>query len=260
MAATCLRNRRGVVAAVVVAMSRVIAGAPAEAGAPHPRDAVAEGREALSESGSYPWYDPERDNVRSVELRDGWLARWLTPVADWLAGLWNVNWSFARPLAWLAWIAIALLLAGLAYLFIRAFLERESLWGESTGKSSRHHRGSLTPGASLPWDVGTEVHDLLAAARRHYEKGDYSKAIVYFFSHQLVELDRHQVIRLAKGRTNRQYLAETARNRPLESLVRRTMVAFEEVFFGGRRLSREGFESCWTRLGEFDSLLAQGGK
>ena len=32
--------------------------------------------------------------------------------------------------------------------------------------------------------------------------------MIYLFSHQLVQLDRHQIIRLAKGKTNRQYLRE----------------------------------------------------
>ena len=50
--------------------------------------------------------------------------------------------------------------------------------------------------------------DLLAEARRHYQAGNYGAAIVYLFSFQLVQLDQRQIIRLAKGKTNRQYLRE----------------------------------------------------
>ena len=50
---------------------------------------------------------------------------------------------------------------------------------------------------------------LLEEARRSYEEGDYNTAIVYLYSYQLVKLDQNQWIRLAKGKTNRQYLART---------------------------------------------------
>jgi hypothetical protein len=36
------------------------------------------------------------------------------------------------------------------------------------------------------------------------------------------------------------------------------MVAFEDVFFGNHPLDRNRFESCWTRLDEFEALAAQG--
>ena len=35
------------------------------------------------------------------------------------------------------------------------------------------------------------------------------------------------------------------------------MVAFEDVFFGNRQLPRGRFESCWTRLEEFETLAAE---
>ena len=57
--------------------------------------------------------------------------------------------------------------------------------------------------------------DLLAEARRHYQAGNYGAAIVYLFSFQLVQLDRRQIIQLAKGKTNRQYLREVGPRDPL---------------------------------------------
>ncbi len=76
--------------------------------------------------------------------------------------------------------------------------------------------------------------DLLAEARRHYQAGNYGAAIVYLFSFQLVQLDKRQIIRLAKGKTNRQYLREVGPRAALLRLVEQTMVAFEDVFFGNR--------------------------
>jgi hypothetical protein len=101
--------------------------------------------------------------------------------------------------------------------------------------------------------------DLLAEARRHYEAGNYGAAIVYLFSFQLVQLDRRQIIRLARGKTNRQYLREVGPRISLRKLVEQTMVAFEDVFFGNRQLRRDRFESCWARLEEFETLAAAEG-
>jgi hypothetical protein len=67
-----------------------------------------------------------------------------------------------------------------------------------------------------------------------------------------VELDRGQAIRLAKGKTNRQYLRELTPKPDLKGLVEQSMLAFEDVFFGGRALDRSRFEDCWRRLPEFD--------
>ena len=54
-----------------------------------------------------------------------------------------------------------------------------------------------------------------ALARLYEKRGNFNQAIIYYYSYQLVTLDRRQVIRLAKGKTNRQYLRETGRRGPL---------------------------------------------
>ena len=111
---------------------------------------------------------------------------------------------------------------------------------------------------SLPFPVAAANSDLLAEARRHYQAGNYGAAIIYLFSFQLLQLDKRQIIRLTKGKTNRQYLREVGSRAVLLKLLEQTMVAFEDVFFGNRQLPRERFESCWTRLDEFETLAAQG--
>ena len=64
---------------------------------------------------------------------------------------------------------------------------------------------------ALPFRVPRQATDLLSEARRQYEKGNYNEAIVYLFSHQLVELDRQHLIHLARGKTNRQLVRELVR-------------------------------------------------
>jgi hypothetical protein len=95
----------------------------------------------------------------------------------------------------------------------------------------------------------------LAEVRRLYEAGNYDQAVIYFFSFQLVQLDHHQFIRLEKGKTNRQYLRELHAHRSLRGLVEQVMLLFEDVFFGGRQLSRNQFDVCWQRLDEFHIQL-----
>ena len=67
------------------------------------------------------------------------------------------------------------------------------------------------------------------------------------------------MIRLAKGKTNRQYLREITRSgrRALGDILEQTLLAFEDVFFGDRELPRDRFEACWQQLAEFDRLLQQ---
>ena len=97
----------------------------------------------------------------------------------------------------------------------------------------------------------------MAEARRLYEAGQYSDAIIYLFSYELVQLDKHHIIRLAKGKTNRQYIRETRQRPHLAAVLEITMIAFEDAFFGRKTLSREAFERSWQRLDEFQGELAR---
>lgn len=240
-------------------------------------ESVAAGREALSHwwPRDYPWYDSETDGVRRVEIpkpRDWtWLREWIRSLwPDWdLSWLWNwwPNWSwrslFSWPVTFWQWatrVGLVLLLALLVYLTVRAWRKWRGEWEESEagGGKSGGQEGDAQRIEALPFPVSRGRLDLLAEARVHYLNGDYGQAIVYLFSYQLLRLDRQQIIRLTKGKTNRQYLREVGPRRALGRMVEQTMVAFEDVFFGNRSLDRARFESCWSRLDEFESLAAEG--
>lgn len=213
--------------------------------------AVSRGREALGSSWRFPWYDDQTDGVRRVKVKPPWQP------PDW-----TWNWSSPFPhVSWLqllAWIAVVVLFAVLAYWLIKAYLNREN---RAPGTPSGLSRHTATADAarleSLPFQIRRGASDLLAEARRLYEQGSFGEAVVYLFSYQLVEMDKNQIIRLTKGKTNRQYLRELGRRVTLRGLVEQSMVAFEDVFFGDRLLDRRRFESCWTRLGEFHALSRQ---
>ncbi len=230
---------------------------------------VEDARRALSRE-AFPWYDQDRDSLRRVHLsppenvakksgepeanpssekdseRDVDESR---PQANWTLGSWGDI---------LAIVLVAAMFFAIAWFFIRAYLTREE---QATVDDTARIKHTAVDDAArieaLPFRIRRGELDLLAEARRLYEETKFSEAIVYLFSYQLVELDRHQVIRLSKGKTNRRYLRELGRQPALRSMLERSMVAFEEVFFGGHALGRAQFETVWHEIGPFTAMLAR---
>ena len=220
---------------------------------------VTGGREALDHWHRYPWYDASTDGVRRIDIPDPWDWSWLW---DWLPD-WGGNYGFSfggfSLLQWVAWTVIVIVLALAVYLLVRAYLRGRDGFGHAAGKKTA---GDDTSDAerieALPFPVRSGRLDLLGEARRCYREGNYGQAIVYLFSFQLVQLDRQQIIRLTKGKTNRQYLREVGSRSPLHRLLQQTTVAFEDVFFGNYQLDRARFEACWSHRDEFRSPVGQG--
>jgi hypothetical protein len=165
----------------------------------------------------------------------------------------RLDWLF-KPLFWLivalAGVSLALLIWWTVWAFVRR--RRRAPQPVPVGEPS-----IVTEGLeALPFLEDRPRDDLLGRARRHYEAGNYAEAIIYLFSYELVELDRSSLVRLSRGKTNRQYLREASRTAGLAALLERTMYAFEGVFFGGHSLDRPSFEVCWTGLDDFQRLIA----
>lgn len=191
-----------------------------------------------------PWYDASKDAEKPFRVA----ARAPTTV-DW--------WAIIEPLLW----AGAFLLLGLlAYVLIRAFMDkrRQPSLVYAGARGQRALRAEISRIESLPFQLDKKPVSLLDEAERLYREGNYSQAIVYLFSYQLVEMDKLQVIRLARGKTNRQYLRDLRTRQRLRSLVETSMVAFEHVFFGQHALPRAAFEPCWRSISEFDRLIREG--
>lgn len=228
------------------------AGAPSSESAEQPMDpSVSRAKAALRSKWRYPWYDGTEDRARPVGVKAPW--RWPARSRQTSGGT-NIDW-----LELVIWVGGFLLLALITYLCILAYLRREDVATKVDGQLANSME--LSDAArieALPAKVRWGVDDLLAEARRQYEQGNYREAIIYLFSHQLVHMDRQQIIRLGKGKTNRQYLRELGPRAMLRRLVEQTMCAFEDVFFGNYELDRVRFEACWHRLDEFTALASQG--
>src|SRR5581483_12151366 len=239
-------STRHLIAAFLSAIS-VCLFVPSLAGADEtPPDPIKAGKDALSSGSRFPWYDRRQDDVRRLNVvpRQApddrgaqWTASPTTAPAKTTSARprWGVLASF---LQWAGITALVLLMGLIAYLIATSFLKDEVSEASSVRKVVESRRDADRVEA-LPFHVRTATGDFLAEAGRLYQAGKYSEAIVYLFSFELVELDRHHVIRLAKGKTNRQYVRETRQRPLLRAILETTMVAFEDAFFGNKTLSRE---------------------
>jgi hypothetical protein len=237
-------------ALLIVPLLSCSASAQAEA---DPDESVETGRETLDRWWGYPWYDAATDGVQRINVRPPWNSNWNWPN-------WSLSW-LGPVFRWVAWIAVVAALAAVIYFLVRAYLDRGGIHGSATAADDEAEAAERRRRIeSLPFPLQAARYDLLAEARRHYQQGRYGEAVKYLFSYQLVELDKHKIIRLTRGKTNRQYLGEVGRRTPLRRMVEQTMVAFEDFFFGDHAIDRWRFEACWSRLDQFEALVAEGAK
>lgn len=236
------------------------------AGAAHAQesDPVKQGEQALRASGSFPWYDAERDAVRPVTLRSSSDdARHRESSWEYQESTWNwPDWDLSGAGEVVRFLLYAVLtLVAVAVLALIARLIYKLRWGDDDegdeAQAEQEVRGDIDRVEALPFPVMRQRGDLLEAARQAYQAGRYDEAIVYYFSYQLVRLDRAQLLRLTRGKTNRQYLREVGWRSPAGAILEPTMLAFEDVFFGRHSLDRGRFESCWNRLDEFHAIVRE---
>jgi hypothetical protein len=225
-------------------------------------EAVAAAKDGLAGRTRYPFYDRQKDDVRrlnveppsdsadSANRRSKWTGKSAkgTP-----RGRLPTFSGVGEVLQAIGLAALIIFIALIAWLIARAFLKNEVT--ETKVSKVIETSRDVDKVQALPFQVRKPTGNFLAEAERLYAAGNYSEAVIYLYSHLLVELDTHYVIRLTKGKTNRQYLRESRTRPVLRDILGRTMIAFEDVFFGHHELSRERFEECWTRVNEFHGEL-----
>lgn len=199
-------------------------------------DPVEAGRKALGRAG-YPWYDSWNDEQRLVLPYDP------EPRSS------NYDLSgLGTFLQLLMYLLAAVVIGALIYFLVNYFYDPEETRKKTKTKAPGTNADQIE---ALPTKVRF-VDDFLAEAERCAERGDYAEAMVYYYSFQLITLDRFGLIRLMKGKTNRQYVRELGRNRkPLAGELAASVRAFEDVFFGKLPLDRERFLELWNKRDEF---------
>lgn len=214
------------------------------------QESVDDAGRALGRAG-LPWYDAEKEDVQPIPQPRNAPKWW----PDWNFQAGNAIW-FGQFIRFIFIAALVLILSLIVYALVRAYLRLEQRRERDVGE----HVQVLTDEArieQLPFNVREPNADLLEQARRFYQDGDFNEAIVYLYSYMLLHLDKNRCIRLSKGKTNRQYLGELRQVPNLFSLLERTMISFEEAFFGKHRLERDDFEASWRQLDKFHETVTE---
>ncbi len=188
-------------------------------------EGVEAGREAL-QAQSYPWYDRQTDDTRTLQaepyqstathgprdvdhghLKSLWEWNWNPKSQPAATGGTNVSlppFSTGMFLNGFGWTLLLLAIGVVTYFLVKSIMRDDELPPIEEPLALQDKPKPEFRIADLPIPIPTNTGDFLAEIRRHYASGDYGLAMVYLFSYQLLQLDQHQIIRLSKGKTNRQ--------------------------------------------------------
>ena len=237
------------------------------------QDSESAGRDALKSLGKLPWYNAERDDLRRVETDSSLSSREAAsqdrnsidskpevkkkesdPSSANSAGRVTAA-APSTAMQSIAWLALVFFLAIIAALLIWAFLRADTKKTQEEGEEGDEYRSDVERIEQLPFDIKTPAGDWLSAARAAYQSADYRRAVMYLFSHMLLSLDRKGFVKLARGKTNLQYLGELNTAPELSRFFRQVMVPFEQSFFGNHDIGKEQLQPCMDQLSEFERQL-----
>jgi hypothetical protein len=215
------------------------------------------------------WFDAKTGNITPVAARKNEIdvsdrhSSVATPNTRTNSAWWDsLSGSLSMVFSWLfeGWLTILgvflVLLALVAgFLVWRYGSKGGGFFRSREAKELLAHEREKAKIQDLPFEIEQTAMGLLGQAAKLRAAGDYSKAIVYLFSHVLVEMDGARCIRLTRGKTNRIYLRELRGREMLKSFTSQLVQAFEFAFFGKHQLSQESFEAIWQQLPVFEENL-----
>ncbi|MDA7950988.1 MAG: hypothetical protein MPJ24_05810 [Pirellulaceae bacterium] len=230
---------------------------------------------------SPPWYDADQGDHRQIlvqpqkiDTMEGRHSKNRREPFDWdkwWNGLFNsgntsnnntatsnntANWGLSPETTFVLQMFVLFLLLALIAGVIFWTYRRQSSYLHRIRKRSKIDPSQKGRLEALGVEIDNPMTDLLQQAHFYQQQGDYQKAIIYFYSYQLTELDKAKFVYLEKGKTNRQYLREAVQNHwSMVPLLQLTIYAFEEVFFGKHKLSQAQFQTCWNELDNLKKLF-----
>ena len=154
---------------------------------------------------------------------------------------------------WFPVACLVVLLAVLGWFTTRALRERALRRRFREGELLRRQRRIET----LAVEARARYDDLDSAAEEALARGDLRSALIFFFSWILVEMDKHEVVLLDKGKTNLEYWRELEGRPRLRDLYRDVMGKFERVYFGGFSISRPDFDKVWNLRQSFTEMMRE---
>lgn len=210
------------------------------------------------------WFDAEQDVVIAVEVKpqeDDSLnrdSRWLpqakrvrvpdAPTATG-GGLFGTGLTILNLLGWLLLVA---LVASAAILIAFALSKSDFDSVVRPGaRASRREEGpdeqTLERIKHLPPELRRTDVNLRNESVRLMGQQEYDQAVILLYAHQLLLLDRAQLLRLHRGKTNRRYVRETRSiDRESSERLEATVQAFERSYFGRHSISADEFTRLWA--------------
>lgn len=223
------------------------------------------------------WYDADSKALLPIELRDQRTdtmnrdSRWTPKPEGTKKAAPNpttTTGTFWGSMSWgnfFGWLFLVILMGGIVGLLVYVFANSafdfrpspipQTLVGQRALDEQTKQRIAELPAELRDTDVNprTELERLM-------QRGDFDRAIIFLYGHQLLLLDRISWLRLSRWKTNRQYVRET-RGGDLEAgeLLGKTVDAFERSYFGRHSLTRSQFDVLWQdNLRLEASVAAQG--
>ncbi|QEG40691.1 DUF4129 domain-containing protein [Roseimaritima ulvae] len=260
-------------ASLLILLATALSAASQETSVP----TAAEVESNIAESvGDTAWYDSETQQLRPVTVREriddasNRNSRWLpkpervsraNPAAGGGGGgATGVGTSSASNIiGWVLMTFLAVLMIGvLVYFFSKGEMEVDI--GAGKRRKTRHDPfdQDLTERMEqLPVEVRQQGSDMRGEAERRMRAGDFDTAIIYLFGHQLLQLDRYQMLRLSRGKTNRQYVREANASGESGRILQQTVDSFEASYFGRHAVTASRFEFLWKENERLEQLLRQ---
>lgn len=164
-------------------------------------------------------------------------------------GVLNSGLTFANIVGWLLLIlTVGSILGLIVYLMSKAEID---LGGNPSSRGSGASDGApdeqmIQRMKHLPAELRRTDVNLRSEAERLMHEGLYDQAIILLFGHQLLTLDRAGLLRLNRGKTNRQYVRETRFVDPsIADRLSQTVSAFERSYFGRHSIGQAEFAQLW---------------
>ena len=195
----------------------------------------------------YPWYDTKNDSVKFVPFPVKLIGE-IPEVNN--HARWNISSVITYIIVGFGIAVILWLIIWLAIKFVPG-LQNLTLEGQKDEKQRKRRL------ETLPVEARNDMNDLLGAAWRAFELGDLRQAVILYFSFQLLELDKSELIRLHRGKTNREYSRELRDRTNIRVLYEQTMYVFERVYFGEHKISRSEFLPIWNNRDQFQAATKQ---
>ena len=147
-----------------------------------------------------------------------------------------------------------ILIALLVGLLLYGFFKLESGKQENDGKTGprRKIRDHIK---HLPFEIEEQDGDFETFAEKSLHDGHYNNAVIYLFADLLVAMSESGIVRLQRGKTNRQYLNDIWDYGAIKPYYRKVMIAFEDAFFGKHQIEKARAEDCFAGRDSFAEEL-----